>query len=55
MLTGAWVTVGTVTEAAADIHDDFLEEERARATIESASTVKVMISAPVQASFCQSL
>src|SRR4029450_11294362 len=31
-----------------DIHDGFLDAERARATIESASTVKVMISAPVQ-------
>src|SRR5262245_41537640 len=38
-----------------DIHDGFLDAERARAAIESASTVKVMISAPVQASFCQSL
>src|SRR5262249_40155809 len=38
-----------------DIHDGFLDVERARAVIESASTVKVMISAPVQASFCQSL
>src|SRR5262249_17711659 len=38
-----------------NIHDGFLDAERARAVIESARTVKVMISAPVQASFCQSL
>src|SRR5712692_6488130 len=38
-----------------DIHDCFLDAESTRATIESASTVRVMMSAPVQASFCQSL
>ena len=32
----------------------FLDAERARATMLSASTATVMISAPVQASFCQS-
>ena len=37
-----------------DIHDCFLDA-RARAAMLSASTVKVMISAPVQASICQSL
>src|SRR5262249_4183971 len=36
------------------VHDCFLDPARARAPILSASTVKVMISAPVQASFCQS-
>src|SRR5713101_4289282 len=36
-------------------HDDFLGADSTRATIESASTVKVMIRAPVHASFCQSL
>src|SRR5262249_17177910 len=37
------------------IHDCVLDAASARATIESTSTVKVMISAPVQASACQSL
>ena len=36
-------------------HDDFLCAARSRAMMLSASTAKVMISAPVQASFCQSL
>ena len=36
------------------VHDDFLEAVRARAVMLSASTAKVMISAPIQASFCQS-
>src|SRR2546422_8248156 len=37
-----------------DIHDCLLGDDRARATTLSASTVKVMISAPVQANACQS-
>jgi len=36
-------------------HDDFLCAARSLAMMLSASTAKVMISAPVQASFCQSL
>src|SRR5450830_86892 len=36
-------------------HVDFLFAARSRAVMLSASTAKVMISAPVQASFCQSL
>ena len=44
---------GTVRRC--DIHDCFLGDESARAMMLSASTVKVMISAPVQASACQSL
>ena len=36
-------------------HDDFLWAARIRATMLSASTASVMIRAPVQASFCQSL
>src|SRR5205823_368607 len=38
-----------------DVHYGFLDAASARAMIESESTVKVMISAPVQASICQSL
>ena len=38
-----------------DVHDCFLGAARARAMMLRASTVKVMISAPVQASACQSL
>ena len=38
-----------------DVHDCFLGADRARATMLSASTAMVMISAPVQASVCQSL
>ena len=37
------------------VHDCFLDEDRARAVIDSASTVKVMMRAPVQARACQSL
>ena len=37
-----------------DVHDAFLVPVRARAVMLSASTEMVMISAPVQASFCQS-
>src|SRR5262249_26011456 len=36
------------------VHDCFLDPAMASAPMLSASTVKVMISAPVQASFCQS-
>src|SRR5664279_4209582 len=36
-------------------HDDFLCAAKSRAMMLSASTAKVMISAPVQARFCQSL
>src|SRR5262245_30363841 len=36
-------------------HDVFLCAARMRATMLSASTAKVIINAPVQASFCQSL
>src|SRR3954453_14466851 len=46
---------GDCDRGGSDIHGDFLKEARARATIESASTVKVMISATIPASFCQSL
>src|SRR5262249_27391252 len=38
-----------------DIHDCVLDAESARATMESASTVQVMINAPAHASTCQSL
>src|SRR5262245_18590296 len=45
---------GNLRRGLGDTHDIFLDEARARAVMLSASTVKVMISAPVQASFCQS-
>src|SRR5262249_6371367 len=52
---GRRVGDGDGGDTRSDIHEVFLWAARMRAMMLSASTVTVMMSAPVQASFCQSL
>ena len=52
-LTGSWaLTSLLMRETLLDIYFCLVEAERTRAMMLSASTAKVRISAPVQASFC---